>query len=55
MGNLNVGKSAILSRLTGLRIAVSDCPGATVAFTQGSGLGIEPDTDVVDTRTARIG
>ena len=28
MGNLNVGKSAILSRLTGLRIAVSDCPGA---------------------------
>ena len=36
MGNPNVGKSAIFSRLTGIRIAVSNYPGTTVEFTQGS-------------------
>ncbi len=35
MGNPNVGKSAIFSRLTGARIAVSNYPGTTVEFTQG--------------------
>ena len=36
MGNPNVGKSAIFSRLTGIGIAVSNYPGTTVEFTQGS-------------------
>ena len=35
MGNPNVGKSAIFSRLTGARIIVSNYPGTTVEFTQG--------------------
>ncbi|MFC1621730.1 FeoB small GTPase domain-containing protein [Candidatus Omnitrophota bacterium] len=35
MGNPNVGKSAMFSRLTGARIAVSNYPGTTVEFTQG--------------------
>ena len=35
IGNPNVGKSAIFSRLTGARIAVSNYPGTTVEFTQG--------------------
>lgn len=35
MGNPNVGKSAIFSRLTGAKIAISNYPGTTVEFTQG--------------------
>lgn len=35
MGNPNVGKSAIFSRLTGAKIIVSNYPGTTVEFTQG--------------------
>jgi len=35
MGNPNVGKSVIFSRLTGARIIVSNYPGTTVEFTQG--------------------
>ena len=35
IGNPNVGKSAIFSRLTGARIVVSNYPGTTVEFTQG--------------------
>ncbi|MBU1852912.1 MAG: ferrous iron transporter B [Candidatus Omnitrophica bacterium] len=35
MGNPNVGKSAIFSRLTGARIVISNYPGTTVEFTQG--------------------
>ena len=35
MGNPNVGKSAIFSRLTGARVALSNYPGTTVEFTQG--------------------
>ncbi len=35
MGNPNVGKSAIFSRLTGARIIISNYPGTTVEFTQG--------------------
>lgn len=35
MGNPNVGKSAIFSRLTGIRVVVSNYPGTTVEFTQG--------------------
>ncbi len=35
MGNPNVGKSAIFSRLTGAKIVISNYPGTTVEFTQG--------------------
>lgn len=35
MGNPNVGKSALFSRLTGARVIVSNYPGTTVEFVQG--------------------
>ena len=35
MGNPNVGKSAIFSRLTGARVTVSNYPGTTVGISQG--------------------
>ncbi|MFH1665685.1 MAG: ferrous iron transporter B [Candidatus Omnitrophota bacterium] len=35
MGNPNVGKSAIFSRLTGAKVTVSNYPGTTVGFCQG--------------------
>lgn len=35
MGNPNVGKSAIFSRLTGAKVTVSNYPGTTVGFSQG--------------------
>jgi len=35
IGNPNVGKSAIFSRLTGARVIVSNYPGTTVEFVQG--------------------
>ena len=35
MGNPNVGKSAIFSRLTGSRVVISNYPGTTVEFMQG--------------------
>jgi ferrous iron transport protein B len=35
MGNPNVGKSAIFSRLTGTRVIASNYPGTTVGFTRG--------------------
>jgi len=35
MGNPNVGKSAIFSRLTGAKVMISNYPGTTVEFTQG--------------------
>ncbi len=36
MGNPNVGKSAVFSRLTGIRVIASNYPGTTVEFTQGA-------------------
>lgn len=36
MGNPNVGKSAIFSRLTGARVVISNYPGTTVEFLQGN-------------------
>lgn len=36
MGNPNVGKSAVFSRLTGLHAIASNYPGTTVGFTQGT-------------------
>ncbi|MBU0570627.1 MAG: ferrous iron transporter B [Candidatus Omnitrophica bacterium] len=35
MGNPNVGKSVIFSRLTGARVAISNYPGTTVGFSHG--------------------
>jgi ferrous iron transport protein B len=35
MGNPNVGKSVIFSRLTGVRVIVSNYPGTTVSYTRG--------------------
>lgn len=35
MGNPNVGKSAFFSRLTGVRVIISNYPGTTVEFTKG--------------------
>ena len=35
MGNPNVGKSALFSRLTGAKVVISNYPGTTVEFTQG--------------------
>lgn len=35
MGNPNVGKSAVFSRLTGAHVVASNYPGTTVSFTQG--------------------
>lgn len=35
MGNPNVGKSVVFSRLTGVRVTTSNYPGTTVEFTKG--------------------
>ena len=35
MGNPNVGKSVVFSRLTGARVIASNYPGTTVSFTRG--------------------
>ena len=35
IGNPNVGKSAVFSRLTGAKVVISNYPGSTVEFTQG--------------------
>ena len=36
MGNPNVGKSAVFSRLTGIHVVAANYPGTTVEFTQGT-------------------
>lgn len=36
MGNPNVGKSAVFSRLTGVNVIVSNYPGTTVEFKKGT-------------------
>lgn len=36
MGNPNVGKSAVFSRLTGIHVIASNYPGTTVEFTEGT-------------------
>ena len=48
MGNPNVGKSAVFSRLTGANVIASNYPGTTVEFTKGrSRVGGEP-AEVID-------
>ncbi len=48
MGNPNVGKSVIFTRLTGVNVVVSNYPGTTVGFTSGT-MKLEGETvEVVD-------
>ncbi len=48
MGNPNVGKSALFSRLTGTRTIVSNYPGTTVEFTKGYLKLGETQAEVID-------
>ena len=49
VGNPNVGKSVIFSRLTGRYATVSNCPGTTVTVTKGRALVGAEVCDVIDT------
>jgi len=54
MGNPNVGKSVVFSRLTGVRVIASNYPGTTVSYSQGSmklGEGMAEVIDVPGTYT----
>jgi len=48
MGNPNVGKSAIFSRLTGIHVIASNYPGTTVEFTQGTMLIEGQEATLID-------
>jgi ferrous iron transport protein B len=48
VGNPNVGKSVLFSRLTGIRVIASNYPGTTVGYTQGSMKLGDATADVVD-------
>ncbi|MDP8233894.1 MAG: ferrous iron transporter B [Candidatus Saelkia tenebricola] len=48
VGNPNVGKSAIFSRLTGVRVVVSNYPGTTVEFTKGKSKILSEVVEVMD-------
>ena len=48
MGNPNVGKSVIFSRLTGVHVIASNYPGTTVGYTQGFMKLGEEIAEVVD-------
>jgi len=48
MGNPNVGKSVIFSRLTGVRVIVSNYPGTTVGYSQGQMKIGEETAEVID-------
>jgi ferrous iron transport protein B len=48
MGNPNVGKSGIFSRLTGVRVMVSNYPGTTVGYTRGQMKLGDQTADVID-------
>ncbi len=48
MGNPNVGKSVIFSRLTGVHVISSNYPGTTVGFTKGSMKLGDQEVEVVD-------
>src|SRR4030043_879813 len=45
MGNPNVGKSVVFSRLTGVRVIASNYPGTTVGYTKGQ---MKLDEDIVE-------
>ncbi|HID10851.1 MAG TPA: ferrous iron transporter B [Candidatus Latescibacteria bacterium] len=48
MGNPNVGKSAVFSRLTGADVVTSNYPGTTVEFTRGKMKLDGEDVEVID-------
>jgi len=48
MGNPNVGKSVLFSRLTGVRVIVSNYPGTTVSYTRGETKMGEDTAEVID-------
>jgi len=48
MGNPNVGKSVIFSRLTGVHVITSNYPGTTVNYTRGNMKVGDKQVDVVD-------
>jgi len=48
MGNPNVGKSVLFSRLTGVRVIVSNYPGTTVSYTRGETKLGEDTAEVID-------
>ena len=48
MGNPNVGKSVIFSRLTGVRVIASNYPGTTVGYTRGYMKLGEDTAEVID-------
>jgi len=48
MGNPNVGKSALFSRLTGTKVIASNYPGTTIEFTRGVSKVWGEETEVID-------
>ena len=48
MGNPNVGKSALFSRITGIKVVASNYPGTTVGFTRGFMKLGEEEVEVID-------
>ncbi len=48
IGNPNVGKSVIFSRLTGIQVIVSNYPGSTVEFKQGNFKVGEEKSQIID-------
>ncbi len=48
MGNPNVGKSVIFSRLTGVRVIASNYPGTTVSYTRGFMKLGEEKVEIID-------
>ncbi|NLM29630.1 MAG: ferrous iron transporter B [Methanomicrobiales archaeon] len=48
MGNPNVGKSGVFSRLTGTRVIISNYPGTTVDVSRGVTRLLESDVEVID-------
>jgi len=48
MGNPNVGKSVVFSRLTGIKVIASNYPGTTVGYTQGLMKVGEENAEIID-------
>ncbi len=48
VGNPNVGKSAIFSRLTGVRVVVANYPGTTVEYTRGKTRLLGEEMEIID-------
>lgn len=48
MGNPNVGKSALFSRLTGTKVIASNYPGTTIEYTKGISKVWGEETEVID-------